>query len=409
MVPVKFSYFAPYYKQKTGRVIMKNVIILFPVFSLIFGANTVGAPINDNVFAGMPEYLIDMAHAWAGIYSEFGPSADIASYINQIQSSDVERYLNTISILGFNSTAMALFEMTHHVSQALGILETPITARRDMCPANFINCNVGNKKIVLDGRVFGAFADYDSDYNGNFNTRSTGFSVGAHGYVTNGLMLGVEYTRTMTDTHDNRVYTDATGNSISAFVKYMARSGFFVNVGANIGDTGWTSDKNIAGIPDNSVYDTNFYAGHMNTGIRMVRGRIAVTPMVSVRYIRFFADKYLDATAQAFDDWWYNTLTTSGGVDFSFDFTGNDFIVRPTFSLGGGYDVISNGTDNIHVQLIDNQFYDIPVDAPRRAMFYGGLNIELINNYFNAALDYKLNIRSGYTAHTIMANIKIAF
>lgn len=113
--------------------------------------------------------------------------------------------------------------------------------------------------------------------------------------------------------------------------------------------------------------------------------------------------------AQAFDDWWYNTLTTSGGVDFSFDFTGNDFIVRPTFSLGGGYDVISNGTDNIHVQLIDNQFYDIPVDAPRRAMFYGGLNIELINNYFNVALDYKLNIRSGYTAHTIMANIKIAF
>lgn len=385
---------------------MKNLII--PI-SVLFCCGAMAAPANNNIFSGMPDYLIDTAHAWAGIYSEFGPAAGVASYITDVQSSDVAQYLNTISILGFNNTAMALFEMTHHISQAFDIINTPTLARRGTCPANFNMCDTTKDTFSVNGAVFGNFAGYDSEQNGDFNTSSTGFAISASGYATDGIILGVEYTKTMTDTHDTRVYSDANGNSITAFMKYISRNGFFINAGANMGNIGWNMDKSIASISDDGVYDTDFYAAQMNMGMRMMRGPISVIPNVSLRYILFSADKYIDDVAQSFDDWWYNTLNASAGVDMGFDFVGTDFIIRPKMYLGGGYDIISRGSENIHVKLIDRQSYDIPVDAPRRALFRGGLEIDVINNYFNAGLNYTLDMRSGYTSHTIMGQIKIAF
>ncbi len=385
---------------------MKNIIMLFSVF---FCFSAVAAPNKNDIFAAMPDYLIDTARAWGGIYSEFGPSAEISSYIDRVQNTDVARYLNAISILGFNNTAMALFETIHHIDAAFDILNSPMDARRGLCVANFAACDNSPDKIAINGRVFGNFAGYNSDLNGDFNTSTTGFAVNVHGYVTDGLMLGVSYARTMTDTHDTRIYSDATGNSLTAFVKYLARSGFFVNFGANMGGTGWDVDKNIYGTKNDGTYDTDFYSAQMNAGIRITRGRISMIPMASVRYWRASADKYIDDAGQSFGKWWYNTLNASVGANIGFDFSGSDFIIRPSIYLGGGYDLISNGTDNIHVQLVGPQSYNIPVEAPHRALFRGKIGIELINNYFNTELNYALDMRSGYVAHTIMANAKVMF
>ena len=96
-------------------------------------------------------------------------------------------------------------------------------------------------------------------------------------------------------------------------------------------------------------------------------------------------------------------------VEFSFDFIGNDFIVRPNIRVGGGYDAISNGTDKMHVRLVDRQSYDIPIEKPHRAMFNGDVGIMFMTDYFDAALMYELDARSDYMSHTIMANVKIAF
>lgn len=385
---------------------MKNIV---SIVALLFCMNTAVAVVPQVVFSGVPDYLLEAANAWAGIYSEFGPSAEIASYINQVQSSNVGQYLNAISILGFNNTAMALYEINDHISQAFNVLNSPLVARRNECVRNLKDCAYGNRMLVLDGRVFGSFTDYSGGENGDFKTQNTGFVINAKSYISDGWLFGVEYTRSMTDTHDTRIYSDATGNSITLFSQYLARSGMFLNFGMNAGHISWNIDKDIGSISDDGTYDTNFYSGQMNLGIRMMRGQITMTPSVSVKYSLINADKYVDGALQEFDNWWYNTLTTSGGVDFGYDFIGSDFIVRPTLRLGGGYDAISRGTDEIRVQLVDNQLYHIPVESPKRAFLDSGIGLDFYNQYFTAGLHYVFELRSEYMNHTISGKIKIAF
>lgn len=384
---------------------MKNIISLF---ALLFCFDAVAA-VPQKLFSGMPDYLLEAANAWAGIYSEFGPSAQIASYINQAQTNNVGQYLNAISILGFNNTAMALFETNYHIAQAFNVLNSPLVARRNACTQNLKDCTYGNRTLVIDANVFGSFSDYHGGENGDFKTQNTGFVIDAKSYISDGWLLGVEYTRSMTDTHDTRVYSDATGNSITLFSQYLARSGLFLNLGMNAGHISWNIDKTIAGISDNGTYDTEFYAGQMNFGIRMMRGRISMIPSVSVKYSFITADKYVDEALQEFDNWWYNTLTTSGNVDFSYDFIGSDFVVRPTLRLGGGYDAISRGTEKMRVQLVDNQLYNIPIESPDRAFLSSGIGVDFFNQYFMAGLNYMFDMRSDYTNHTISGKIKIAF
>lgn len=357
---------------------------------------------------GTSDYLIGAADAWVEIFAHFGTSGDIASYVQGIQSSNITKFAETISILGFNSTAMALYETNSHIDQSFSVISMPLVGRRDGCVAGRLNCD-GERKLIIDGQFFGSFADYRSDANSEFNTRNTGVSINAKMFITDGLLFGAAYTRTMTDTHDNRVYTDATGNSITLFGEYLAESGLFMNAGLNAGHTSWAADKSISGIADNSVYDTDFFAGQFNAGIRVMRGRISMVPQLGVRYTRVMTDRYIDAAAQEFGDWWYNTMSAMAGFDIGYDFIGTDFIIRPAMHFGGGYDVISNGTDAIDVQLINKQFYYIPIDAPSRTAFNGAVGVMFFSRYFNAGVNYRLDMRSGYTAHTISAMLKIGF
>ena len=385
---------------------MKNFLKLFMfLFCFEAAANT----LPKNVFSGMPDYLIGAANAWAGIFSEFGPGADVAAYINKVQTSDVTQYLDTISTLGFNNTTMALLEVNQHVDQAFNVVSSPLVARRNACTPNLKVCDYGRRMVVIDGNIFGEFADYHGGDNRDFKTNNTGFVVNAKAYLSDGWLFGVEYTRSMTDTHDTRVYSDATGNSVTLFTQYLSERGVFLNFGLNAGHISWNTDKTIGVIIDDSIYDTYFYAGQMNLGMRMMRGRISMTPGITVKYTLINADKYIDAVAQEFDDWWYNMMTASAGLNLGFDFIGSDFVLRPNVHLGGGYDVISKGSDNIRVQLIDNQLYDIPIEAPNRAIFNSGIGLDFFNEYFAAGLSYSFDMRSDYSLHTIWAKLKIAF
>ena len=121
------------------------------------------------------------------------------------------------------------------------------------------------------------------------------------------------------------------------------------------------------------------------------------------------ADKYIDSATQEFDDWWYNAMTAMASLDMGFAFIGSDFVLRPRLRIGGGYDVISNGTDKINVRLPGNQSYDIPIDIPHRTMLAAGLGLDFFNQYFTAGLGYNFDMRSDFVSHTIMAKIKLAF
>lgn len=384
---------------------MKNILKLF---MLLFCFDAVAASPN-NAFSGMPDYLKGVAKAWTGIFSEFGPSAEISAYINDLQNNNVAEYLDIISILGFNNTAMALLEINQHVGQSFSVLDSPLVARRNECTQNLEKCGYGRRMVVIDGQVFGSFSDYSGGNNGDYKTKNTGFIINAKTYFADGWLFGVGYNRTMTDTNDTKIYSDATGNSITLFTQYLAKSGMFLNLGLNAGHTSWNIDKSIGTVINDGTYDTDFYAGQVNLGIRMLRGRISVTPVIALRYLLVSADKYIDGAAQEFDDWWYNTMTTSAGLDLAFDFIGADYVIRPNLHLGGGYDVISTGAENMKVQLVDSQYYSIPVESPDRAILNAGVGLDFFNEYFTAGLNYILNMRENYINNTIVAKIKIAF
>ena len=402
MVPVKILPFGTYYKQKIRRV-MKNI---FKFIMLLFCSQVYAAKAQEVYLYG---YLSNAAKAWAGLLTKLGPSGEIASYVQEAQDNNASAFFDAISVLAFNSTAISLFEITHHISQAFDVISEPIIARKNQCTKNLMNCDIASQTIVIDGEVFGAFADYDSDNNGSFKTRNTGFHINAKSFVSDGWQIGVSYTRSMTDTQDSKVYADAVSNSITIFSEYLANSGFFINMGINGGNTSWATDKNIAGIIDNSAYDTEFMAGQVNTGFRMHRGRITMTPQVGVKYAIINADKYIDSVAQEFKSWWYNALTGFIGLKLGFDFIGSDFIVRPNLNIGGSYDAISRGTESLEVQLIDGSYYAIPIEKPNRMALNAGIGVNVYGASYSTGLNYKFDMRSNYVSNTVMMNLKIAF
>ena len=382
---------------------MKNILRFV---MLLLGVHVCSAQASYNFSSG---YLADAAKAWGTIFYKFGTSGEVATYIQDVQNTDVSAFMNAVSVLAFNTTAISLFEINQHIDRAFSVIDKPALTRRDKCIHNMPKCVNYNPRLVIDGQIFGAFSDYDSKYNGTFKTKNTGFSINAKSIIGNAWQLGAAYTRSMTDTHDTSIYADAVSNSITLFSEYLSANGFFINMGINGGHTSWTNDKTFAGIEDDSAYDTDFFSGQMVTGIHMNRGKISITPNAGVRYSRVIADKYIDAAAQAFEKWWYNSLTGILGINISFDFVGSDFMIKPDLYIVGTYDAISNGTESLHVQLIDNQFYNIPIEFPSRAAFKSGLGLSFYGNSFSAGINYDLDIRSNYIANTIALNLKVTF
>lgn len=355
-------------------------------------------------------YLNHAANAWATVLDTGGTGGAIAAKMNDIHASDVAAFRDLVSIIAYNDTAMTLYQTTHHIEMANKIMTQPMSSRRNQCLKNMDDCAQRNRNTVqIDGTVFASTVDYSANKNSDFNTRNTGGTVRARTFITDAIAMNVAYTRTVTDTHGNRVYTDATSNGITLGAQYMGRNGLFINSVIGAGHTSWNSDKTIAGIYDPGAYDTDFISGQINFGINMERGRFAIIPQAAVRYIRATTDKHVDAAAQAFEKWWYNTLNTYGGVRLAYDFVGDDFLVRPYLEMGAGYDAISHGPDAVQVRVLSGQTFDMPIDAPARFVFDGGAGLGLYTGYFYVGLNYELNIRSDYMAHTGKLNLKIQF
>ncbi len=355
------------------------------------------------------QYLGDAGNVWAGIINGVGTGGEIARQLNAAHLTDMARFNDLVGIIAFNDTALSIYEVTQHIDMAFSVLSRPMVARRDGCVPNLPGCRGGRNTMVVDAEVFASADDFDSSANGDFKTHDTGVAIRAKAYVANDISFGIEYTRTMTDTHDNKVYTDSTGNSVTIFGQYFGKNGVFFNAGLNGGHISWENDKSIAGITNKGAYDTEFFAGQLSGGVQFWRGRLSVTPHIGVRYLWLETDDHIDAAAQEFEKWWYNTLTAMAGIGVGFDFTGSDFVVRPTVSVGGGYDMLSRGTSSVGVGVLGGEMYQIPTEAPARTAANVGAGIGVYGHSFAVVLDYKLDARSDYTAHTGMLNLKIAF
>lgn len=355
------------------------------------------------------QYLRDVGNAWASVLGGVGPGAQIARHMNEASTDNRAAYENFVRIIGFNDTALTIYETTTHLDRAFSVIDKPMTARRTACVFDVPGCATMRRTLELDAEGFATYADYDSDANGDFTTGGMGISVRARGFVTDGAAFGIEYTHSKTDTRHDIVDTDAAGNSITMFAQYLSRAGLFLNVGLNGGHISWKDDKTIAGVANNDAHETDFYAGQITTGVQMTHSRISITPHVSARYAHMKTDRHIDPAAQEFDKWWHNTLSVSGGVRAGFDFFVSDFLVRPTISGGAGYDIISHGTDDVSVRVLSGQTYDIPTERPARTALNAGAGIGVYGAAFAATLDYRMDARSDYMAHTGMLNLKIAF
>ncbi len=371
---------------------MKNIhkFILFSVLS--------GLVVNQSSGAYIPYYLNDVANAWISTLDTWGISADIATYMREAQTTDAPAFRNSLDIVAYNDTTLNIYNTINHINAALSFLTVPETSRR-----------AGGKSLSIDVDGFAQFDEYNSDANSDFKTNTFGLNIRARAWITNGFAFGIAYTNSHLESKNTPVESNGNSNSISIFSEYTGKSGLFINMGINGGSTRWKIDKNIASIPNGGAYNADFYAGRASMGMQMTGGAFAMVPYMGAQYVRVESDKHSDDATQTFDKWWYNLLTANAGINFEYTFIALGAIITPGINIGGTYDAISNGTDAMRVQLLGGQTYIIPIDAPHRAGFDGGIGINM--QFANIALgaDYKLNARSNYTAHTAMLNIKYVF
>lgn len=377
---------------------MKNLL----VFVLMFAASVAtAAPTasGDAVRANKnaPQYLGAAADAWASVIGG-GTSGEIATYIRDNTSDNIIRMLDTVAVLAYNDSALTLYQGTAHLNNAFSVVNTTPHRRTS-----------SKQVLMIDGDLFGNLDEYDNNQNANFKTRTVGGAVRARGFITDGFAFGVQYATGHTETRHSVFSIDGTSNSITIFSQYISGGGLFMNFGINGGTTRWESDKTAAGVSDTGAYNTDFWAGAMSMGAVMRRGGFSLTPQIGVTYAHFDTDRHVDAAAQTFEKWWYNTLTGYAGLSAGYDFITQHMRVIPSITFGASYDAISNGTDKVRVKVLGGETYDIPVDAPHRSAMNAGLGVQMVGKNISGGIGYKLDARNDYISHTARADIKFIF
>ncbi|MDE5615486.1 MAG: autotransporter outer membrane beta-barrel domain-containing protein [Alphaproteobacteria bacterium] len=380
---------------------MKKIYIFaMLVFSVsAHGATTsLGKAIAANSSA--PQYLVQAADAWDSLIGTPMRGGAIATRMSAMnEANNNGRLYDVMSVLAFNNTAMTIYQTSRHLDEAYDVISNPLLSRRSDSMRNF----------VINAHGIGATDKFEHHKNDDFEMRTGGAGVSAYAYVTNGLTFGVGYTYAKSKSHDMPLDAEGSSNIVSLFSKYLGESGWYINTALAAGQTRWELDKTLAGVADKTPFDTDIYSGQVTTGIALNRGRVSLAPEIGVRYTRLSNEKHVDAAAQDFKKWWYNTLSADAGASVGVTFAAGGLLIRPTVKFGAGYDIIHNGTDKVATRLITGHSYDMPVHAPNRTELRGGGGIGLYGSKIAAEATYTLHSRSDYTAHEVQASVKVAF
>ncbi len=349
---------------------------------------------------GNPHYLVDAANAWQALIGSPWRGGQIAKQMNEMHNSNHDaRMYEVLSTLAYNHTTMTIAQAEQYMNYAFEPINGPLAARRGDGAQNF----------DITARGIGAYSDFDGNKNNNFKFRTGGAGVQASAYVTDGYVFGIGYTYADSRSKDTPIKMKATSNIISMYSKYLSRGGFYINSVISGGQIQWDADKRAVGVENDTSYNSDIWGGAINTGVLVERGQIFIRPQIGVQYIRLSTEHYTDAAAQSFKKWWYNTMNAGGDVQMGVAFDTSMFTIAPRVTLGAGYDIIHNGTDNIRVGVITGQHYDIPVSGLGRTTLRGGLGVAVRGGAIVGDIAYTLDSRADYISHNVTATLKIAF
>lgn len=374
-------------------------IIGFTVTNALAATSSIGNAIAADAYA--PQYLVNAADAWASVINSPWRSGDIARTMDNFRAAnEIARLYDIVSVLAFNHTAMTIFQTNHQLDSVYNVAGAPLDTRRGGAKQNFV--------INFNGDA--SMDKYTHHRNDDFETRTYGGGVDAYVYATNGLAFGIGYNYSKTKSHDMPIDTDVTGNIISLFSKYLGESGWFLNTTLAAGQSRWDFGKSLVGVKDETSFNANIYSAQISTGMNIRRGRMFfIQPEITARYTRVNTEKHTDGAAQVFPKWWFNTMNVGGAARVGANVPIGPVTLRPSLNAGAGYDIISNGTDNISTRVITGRTYDMPVRAPNRTAMRGGVGFGVYSGIIAFDAEYRIDIRNDYVAHNLMGNFKVAF
>lgn len=380
---------------------MKKIYI-FAMLVFNVAAHGATTPLGDAIAMHQtaPKYLISAADAWDSVIGTPMRGGAIATRMSALNNNNENaRLYDVMSILAYNHTAMTIYQTHRHLDAAYDIIDGPLVARRG---GNFQN-------FIVNARGIGATDKFEHGKNDDFEMRTGGAGASAYAYITDGFTFGVGYTYAKSKSHDMPLRVDADSNIITLFSKYLNDGGWYMNTALAAGQTQWDMDKTVAGVANNTAFNTDFYSGQVKTGVAINRGRLYLTPEIGVRYTRMTSEKHVDAAAQDFKKWWHNTLAADAGARIGFNFITGGAFIRPSLHAGAGYDIINHGTDRVYTRLITGQTYDMPVHSPERTELRAGGGLMIYGAKIAFDANYTLHYRNDYTAHDVRASLKVAF
>lgn len=392
---------------------MKKIYVILLLISS-GGAHAAITPttlFGDTMSGGIiPNYLVGAADAWFGVMPGVFGSGAMSAKLAELHAGDITAFRDSLATLAYNDSALTVTEISQHIDNSFYVISGPMMSRRTNCVWENGKCNVQKNGLLLDVYGYGGFTEYDNNkYNSAFETARWGVSVNAAAFLSESLVLGLGYTRSMGKTDDSKTYDQTTSDSMTVFLEYLAKSGAFINTGFTIGRTDWETTKYISTLDNNSDVSSGFWAGQLNTGIEFQRGAMFITPQVGLRYAQMSTDQHTDSALQTFDKWDYNDLSGMAEIELGGIFTGGDVTFRPSVFVMGGYNFLTGGDDMLHVTLVDSSSYYIPVDNMTASTLGAGLNFGISALFFEINLEYRLDLKQNYVSHNGFVNLKMAF
>ncbi len=322
---------------------------------------------------------------------------DIRDTLNELSQHDSRAYVEALTNLAPTDSQLALMT-TREINNIIG---REVTHRFE---EKTCNCGLPFKRSSVWMQGIGAYAKQNERSSAaGFSAHTAGYIIGVDGTLGCDTVggFGYAYNRTKADSHGRD--TDIDGNTLFIYGKYQPDL-WYIRTMASYGMADYSEHANVAGIGIHAKYDVRTIGAEAAAGYELPGG---LTPEVGLRYTYLMQDNYTDSVGQYVSNDDIDALELTALLKYRQNYETEEGLFQPEIYAGITYDAM-NGDKKSNIYFADTAYQIIGKKLPRLGM-EAGLNFSYFSRHWDLALDYSLNLRNNYYAHTGMLKLRYNF
>jgi uncharacterized protein with beta-barrel porin domain len=266
-----------------------------------------------------------------------------------------------------------------------------------------------------------ASADEDGNTIDGYDGSTTGFAVGIDGMIDDNMRIGVSFTYADTNIDGDGIQNDTTDIESYQFTGYAGYTTdkYYLEGMLSVGnsDVDTRRDINFSGLNFQATgnYDADQYTMRIGGGTPIINGKHILTPNAAFQYTHVESDSFTETGARVLNlvvapedlDMAVGIL----GVDYQTSYAVTDGTMTPQFRTSVSYDFAADNADSVsRFTGSTTNFTTKGADVEELGGSLGaGLTYSRDDGSLDLSVDYDLDLKDNYVAHTGRMRAKVNF